>query len=363
MAGDGRLPFRPNLIRALSSLLSVASGASIGREGPITQIWATLASKLGQFAQWPPYRLAVAGGLRRGGRDGGGLQRPDRRRGVCRADRAGQLLDEPVRAADVAPRSSRPSCRGTFFGIDPLVSRFRVRVHPHHPASVVRGAGCAGGRARRSVPAAPAIRGAGRPAARPADPGPADPGRGRRGRPRGRGPGGLGQRLSVASRILRMPRGRLTVSFAGSPAPGQGGRHGGHRRRGHRRRRVHPHLVPRRGAGQHVRADAPPVGLALSLPVGAFALAGMGSVLAATTHSPLLAMIMVFEISLNYSLMPALMLACAVGTLISRRLHANSVYTEPLQPERPPRRRGNRAARRRHAAERSATSCASRCRR
>jgi CIC family chloride channel protein len=72
-------------------------------------------------------------------------------------------------------------------------------------------------------------------------------------------------------------------------------------------------------------------GLASSLPVGAFALAGMGSVLAATTHSPLLAMIMVFEISLNYSLMPALMLGCAVGTLISRRLHAASVYTEPLQ--------------------------------
>jgi CIC family chloride channel protein len=57
----------------------------------------------------------------------------------------------------------------------------------------------------------------------------------------------------------------------------------------------------------------------------------MASVLAATTHSPLLAMIMVFEISLNYSLMPAIMLACAVGTLVSRRLHASSIYTEPLR--------------------------------
>ena len=42
-------------------------------------------------------------------------------------------------------------------------------------------------------------------------------------------------------------------------------------------------------------------------------------------------MIMVFEISLNYSLMPALMLACAVGTLVSRRIHATSVYTAPLE--------------------------------
>jgi len=52
---------------------------------------------------------------------------------------------------------------------------------------------------------------------------------------------------------------------------------------------------------------------------------------AATTRSPLLAIVMVLEISLNYSLMPALMLACAISTLVSRGLHANSVYTEPLR--------------------------------
>ena len=42
-------------------------------------------------------------------------------------------------------------------------------------------------------------------------------------------------------------------------------------------------------------------------------------------------MIMLFELSLNYSLMPPLMLACAVGTLVARRLHPESVYTEPLR--------------------------------
>jgi CIC family chloride channel protein len=64
---------------------------------------------------------------------------------------------------------------------------------------------------------------------------------------------------------------------------------------------------------------------------GIFALVGMGSVLAATTRSPLLAIIMILEISLNYSLMPPLMLGCAVSTLVSRRLHPNSIYTEPLR--------------------------------
>jgi CIC family chloride channel protein len=69
----------------------------------------------------------------------------------------------------------------------------------------------------------------------------------------------------------------------------------------------------------------------MDLPTGAFALVGMGSTLAATVHSPLLALIMIFEISLNYSIMPPLMLACAVGTLVARRLHPDSVYTEPLR--------------------------------
>jgi CIC family chloride channel protein len=69
----------------------------------------------------------------------------------------------------------------------------------------------------------------------------------------------------------------------------------------------------------------------IELPTGAFALVGMGSMLAATTRSPLLAMIMVFEISLNYSLMPPLMLACVVSTLVSRRLHPESIYTQPLR--------------------------------
>jgi CIC family chloride channel protein len=72
-------------------------------------------------------------------------------------------------------------------------------------------------------------------------------------------------------------------------------------------------------------------GLGLALPTGCFALVGMGGTLAATTHSPLLAVIMLFELSLNYSLMPPLMLACAVSTLVARRLHPESIYTEPLR--------------------------------
>src|SRR5580658_1538721 len=59
VAGDGRLPFRSGIVRAVSSLMSIGSGASIGREGGITQLSATLASQWGQLANWQPYRLRL----------------------------------------------------------------------------------------------------------------------------------------------------------------------------------------------------------------------------------------------------------------------------------------------------------------
>ncbi len=73
------------------------------------------------------------------------------------------------------------------------------------------------------------------------------------------------------------------------------------------------------------------LGAGENLPIAVFGVVGMGSMLAATTRSPLLAMIMVFEISLDYSLMPALMLACVVSMLVARRLHPVSIYAEPLR--------------------------------
>lgn len=59
IAGDGRLKFRPGLVRTLSSLVSIGTGASIGREGSITQMAAPLASKLGPWFGWQPYRLRL----------------------------------------------------------------------------------------------------------------------------------------------------------------------------------------------------------------------------------------------------------------------------------------------------------------
>jgi CIC family chloride channel protein len=59
VAGDGRLPLRSALVKFLSSLITIGSGGSIGREGGITQLSATFASKWGQVAKWHPYRLRL----------------------------------------------------------------------------------------------------------------------------------------------------------------------------------------------------------------------------------------------------------------------------------------------------------------
>src|SRR5262249_3590553 len=43
----------------VSSLITICSGGSIGREGGITQFTATVASKYGQLRKWHPYRLRL----------------------------------------------------------------------------------------------------------------------------------------------------------------------------------------------------------------------------------------------------------------------------------------------------------------
>jgi CIC family chloride channel protein len=64
---------------------------------------------------------------------------------------------------------------------------------------------------------------------------------------------------------------------------------------------------------------------------GAFAIAGMGCLLAGTTHAPVTAVVMVFEMTLDYGIVVPLLLGSAVASVVATRLSANSVYTEALQ--------------------------------
>ncbi|MEO6953590.1 MAG: chloride channel protein [Polyangia bacterium] len=64
---------------------------------------------------------------------------------------------------------------------------------------------------------------------------------------------------------------------------------------------------------------------------GGYALVGMAAATAATTHAPLMAAVMVFELSGDYSIVLPLVISTALATLISRRLRADSIYTAELR--------------------------------
>jgi CIC family chloride channel protein len=59
LVGDGRIGFRATFFNSLSSLFTIGSGGSIGREGPMVQLAAMLGSKLGVLARAPIPRLRL----------------------------------------------------------------------------------------------------------------------------------------------------------------------------------------------------------------------------------------------------------------------------------------------------------------
>jgi CIC family chloride channel protein len=63
----------------------------------------------------------------------------------------------------------------------------------------------------------------------------------------------------------------------------------------------------------------------------AFALVGMGAFLAATTHAPIMAIIMIFELTLDYQIILPLMVACVVGYYTSVSIEKRSIYVEALR--------------------------------
>jgi len=77
-------------------------------------------------------------------------------------------------------------------------------------------------------------------------------------------------------------------------------------------------------------------GLTAALPAatwsaGAWALVGMAGVLAGTSHAPITAVLLAFELTHNYEVVLPVMLASAVATLVARGLQRDSIYTEKLR--------------------------------
>jgi chloride channel protein, CIC family len=330
VAGDGRLPLRSSLVNTTSSLISISSGASIGREGLLTQLTAALASKWGQLRRWQPYRLRLlttcgaAAGLA----------------AAYNAPLAGAVFASQIVLGNFSMNFFAPVVFSSvlaavfsraFFGIQPWYTApdFQFIHVTQLSWFIVLGlfSGMLGAAFMKllrfseaqfkRLPTRQCLRLA---------------------------IGGLGVGLlalffpqvwgngySVTNNLLTDPvplqfilclllvKLVATVISIGSGAVGGV---------------FTPTLFLGAALGCTLGTGLHLLGYAIALPTGVFAMVGMGSTLAATTHSPLLAIIMVFEISLNYSMMPPLMLACTVGSLVSSQLHRGSVYFDPVRAQR-----------------------------
>jgi len=328
VVGDGRLRFRTAFFKALSSLLTISSGGSIGREGPIIQLSATLASKCGQLVDWQPYRLRLLVACGAAAGIAAAYNAP-----VAGAVFAAQIvlgnfsmgLFAPlVFASVVATVLSR-----SFFGIAPWyqvpanIDFTRILQLPWFLVlgvltglvgaaflTLLRRSEAIFDRTRLPVYARIALGGLLVGAIAILYP-----------EVWGNGYGPTNQILHETWG-LRFLAGLFLAKLLATLLTVGSGAVGGV---------FTPTLFLGAAVGALFDMLLHEAHLAPTLPTGAFALVGMGSMLAATTHSPLLAMIMIFEISLNYTLMPPLMVACAVSTLVARGVHRDTVYTEALR--------------------------------
>jgi CIC family chloride channel protein len=76
----------------------------------------------------------------------------------------------------------------------------------------------------------------------------------------------------------------------------------------------------------------------------AYAMVGMGAFLAAATHAPLMAILMIFEMTLSYQVMLPLMLSCVVAYFIARTSEQTSMYEVTLRRTREEKERVRLAA-------------------
>jgi CIC family chloride channel protein len=332
VAGDGRLPLRSAIVKFISSLVTIGSGGSIGREGGITQLSATFASKWGQLAKWHPYRLRLLVGCGAASGISAAYNAPISGAVFAALIVLGNfsmsLFAPLVFASVVATMVSR-----SFFGIKPwyTVPPFEFTRVTQLPWFVCLGvvSGAVGAFflkllnrseeffKRLEIPIYLRLALGGLIVGLIAL----------------QFPGVWGNGYVIANRILlgeSLQRGDALLFLSGlflakliaTLATVGSGAVGGV---------FTPTLFLGTSLGATFGLALRQLHLGEELPIATFAVVGMGGMLSATTRSPLLAMIMVFEISLDYSLMPPLMLGSVVSILVARRLHPDSIYTEPLR--------------------------------
>lgn len=322
---DGRIPTRPSILKAAASLLTISAGGSIGREGPMIQLGAMATSQLGQRLGFAPARLRILAGCGAAAgfavafhaTIGGALFVMEVIFGNFAAELFGPLVLASVLATLLA--------RG-LYGSEPIFAVPEFTSHPSEvPLYIFVGvfAGVVSplfmkwlwgfeGWYKRKVPALwlrlplaglavgaagiwwPQVWGNGAETIRTIT------------------RGGIPWEVLL---VLLFLKPFVTACMVGSGAPGGvftptlllGACSGGLLGEVFSRFWPWPHGNP---------TD--------------YALIGMGAVLAGTTHAPLTAIFILFEMVLDYDMVLPLMLSCSLASILSRRFHPDSIYSEPL---------------------------------
>ena len=331
VVGDGVIAARPTIVRSLSSLFTISSGGSIGREGPMVQLAALLGSKLGlaSRAPVPRRRLLVACGAAAG------------IAAAYNAPIAGALFVAEIVMGSIAMESFGPLLVASvtanvtihrLLGYGPVFAVPHVQFGENWEVFVYGVLGVLIGhlappflmllewtKARFAAIAAPAYVKL--------------------------GAGGLvvgvismafpqvwGNGYSVVGTILngQLAGWLLMAVFAAkvlsTAATVGAGAVGGV---------FTPTLFIGAAVGALANTLLHLVWPAAASSPGAYALVGMGGFLAATTHAPLTSVLMIFEMTLDYYVVLPLMLACVTAHYTAKAYrHGRSVYHESLQPER-----------------------------
>ncbi|HEX4085939.1 MAG TPA: ClcB-like voltage-gated chloride channel protein [Chthoniobacteraceae bacterium] len=327
--GEGNVPFRSSLVKSASALFTIATGGSIGREGPLVQLAAMVASLPGRFRKWPAprRRLIVACGAAAGIAS------------AYNAPIAGALFVAEIVLGSVAMESFGPlvfasviatmTVRGSpMIGDNPLyrVPAFRLNasweILPYAALGVVAGMAapwflrflrlCETWFEKSRLPLTLRLALGGAMV------------------------GGLailhpevaGNGYSSINDILQskwtweVVLGIFACKVLATGATFGSGAVGGV---------FTPTLFTGCGLGYLIGCGFHALWPHSALMPSAFALVGMGAFLAATTHAPLMAMLMVFEITLDYAIILPLMLGCVIAYYLSIGIEPASIYSESLK--------------------------------
>ena len=327
--GDGVISSRLSLVKCASAMFSIASGASIGREGPIVQLSAMIASLLGRFRKMPTVRLRLLVGC---GAAAGIAS-------AYNAPIAGALFVSEIVLGSVAMESFGPLVFSSvvatltvrqFFGDNPLyeIAIPAVRLHSNWEILLYLLLGILAGvvapmflwtlrtseKLFTNLPIPAPLRLA---------------------------LGGFlvgalaifypqvcGNGYSVVNLILHSHYlwGSLLLillfKIVATAATFGSGAVGGV---------FTPTLFVGACVGYLFAIGAQVFWLGPPLVPNAFTLVGMGALLAATTHAPIMAILMLFELTLDYQMILPLMLACVVAHYVSRSFNPKSIYAESLE--------------------------------